>query len=68
MFFIDPNTYCNSSLVAGPPIALSKDLFPLTLCMCVCVLSLLLNWRSKLRRYLAKKLKDEAKQLDEDIK
>ncbi|XP_036794720.1 pre-rRNA 2'-O-ribose RNA methyltransferase FTSJ3 [Oncorhynchus mykiss] len=31
-------------------------------------LRLLLNWRSKLRRYLAKKLKDEAKQLDEDIK
>uniref|UniRef100_A0A8C7JX08 pre-rRNA processing protein FTSJ3 n=1 Tax=Oncorhynchus kisutch TaxID=8019 RepID=A0A8C7JX08_ONCKI len=30
-------------------------------------LRLLLNWRSKLRRYLAKKLKDEAKQLDEDI-
>lgn len=30
-------------------------------------LRLLLNWRSKLRRYLAKKLKDEAKQLDQDI-
>uniref|UniRef100_A0A3B4F8B5 FtsJ RNA 2'-O-methyltransferase 3 n=1 Tax=Pundamilia nyererei TaxID=303518 RepID=A0A3B4F8B5_9CICH len=28
---------------------------------------LLLNWRSKLRRYLAKKLKDEAKQLDQEI-
>lgn len=47
---------------------LSNDLCPQTLCMYVCVLSLLLNWRSKLRRYLAKKLKDEAKQLDEDIK
>uniref|UniRef100_A0A669CYD7 pre-rRNA processing protein FTSJ3 n=1 Tax=Oreochromis niloticus TaxID=8128 RepID=A0A669CYD7_ORENI len=30
-------------------------------------LRLLLNWRSKLRRYLAKKLKDEAKQLDQEI-
>ncbi|KAK2835468.1 hypothetical protein Q5P01_015952 [Channa striata] len=31
-------------------------------------LRLLLNWRSKLRRYLAKKLKDEAKQLDKEIR
>ncbi|KAM6962527.1 pre-rRNA 2'-O-ribose RNA methyltransferase FTSJ3 [Aplochiton taeniatus] len=31
-------------------------------------LRLLLNWRSKLRRYLAKKLKDEAKQLDPDLR
>uniref|UniRef100_A0A669BS26 pre-rRNA processing protein FTSJ3 n=1 Tax=Oreochromis niloticus TaxID=8128 RepID=A0A669BS26_ORENI len=31
-------------------------------------LRLLLNWRSKLRRYLAKKLKDEAKQLDQEIR
>uniref|UniRef100_A0A7N8XJ33 pre-rRNA processing protein FTSJ3 n=1 Tax=Mastacembelus armatus TaxID=205130 RepID=A0A7N8XJ33_9TELE len=30
-------------------------------------LRLLLNWRSKLRRYLAKKLKEEAKQLDQEI-
>uniref|UniRef100_A0A671UY50 pre-rRNA processing protein FTSJ3 n=1 Tax=Sparus aurata TaxID=8175 RepID=A0A671UY50_SPAAU len=30
-------------------------------------LRLLLNWRSKLRKYLAKKLKTEAKQLDNDI-
>nr|XP_046248396.1 pre-rRNA 2'-O-ribose RNA methyltransferase FTSJ3 [Scatophagus argus] len=30
-------------------------------------LRLLLNWRSKLRRYLAKKLKTEAKQLDQEI-
>ncbi|KAL6469451.1 hypothetical protein MHYP_G00229750 [Metynnis hypsauchen] len=30
-------------------------------------LRLLLSWRSKLRRFLAKKLKDEAKQLDQDI-
>ncbi|XP_071399744.1 pre-rRNA 2'-O-ribose RNA methyltransferase FTSJ3 isoform X1 [Centroberyx affinis] len=30
-------------------------------------LRLLLNWRSKLRRYVAKKLKDEAKQPDQDI-
>ncbi|KAL1023314.1 hypothetical protein UPYG_G00039080 [Umbra pygmaea] len=30
-------------------------------------LRLLLNWRSRLRRYLAKKLKEEAKQLDQDI-
>ncbi|KAM9386238.1 pre-rRNA 2'-O-ribose RNA methyltransferase FTSJ3 [Pholidichthys leucotaenia] len=30
-------------------------------------LRLLLNWRSKLRRYLAKKLKEEARQLDQDI-
>lgn len=30
-------------------------------------LRLLLNWRSKLRRYLAKKLRTEAKQLDQDI-
>ncbi|XP_037104740.1 pre-rRNA 2'-O-ribose RNA methyltransferase FTSJ3 [Syngnathus acus] len=28
----------------------------------------LLNWRTKLRRYLAKQLKDEAKKLDQDIK
>uniref|UniRef100_A0A669B5C9 pre-rRNA processing protein FTSJ3 n=1 Tax=Oreochromis niloticus TaxID=8128 RepID=A0A669B5C9_ORENI len=32
-----------------------------------CSMNLLLNWRSKLRRYLAKKLKDEAKQLDQEI-
>uniref|UniRef100_A0A3B3C5U3 pre-rRNA processing protein FTSJ3 n=1 Tax=Oryzias melastigma TaxID=30732 RepID=A0A3B3C5U3_ORYME len=30
-------------------------------------LRLLLNWRTKLRRYLAKKLKEEAKQLDQEI-
>ncbi|XP_037530539.1 pre-rRNA 2'-O-ribose RNA methyltransferase FTSJ3 [Nematolebias whitei] len=30
-------------------------------------LRLLLNWRTKLRKYLAKKLKEEAKQLDQDI-
>ncbi|XP_022609680.1 pre-rRNA processing protein FTSJ3 [Seriola dumerili] len=30
-------------------------------------LRLLLNWRSKLRRYLARKLKQEAKQLDQQI-
>ncbi|GAA6214134.1 pre-rRNA processing protein FTSJ3 [Lates japonicus] len=30
-------------------------------------LRLLLNWRSKLRRYLAKKLKEGAKQLDQEI-
>ncbi|XP_041862970.1 pre-rRNA 2'-O-ribose RNA methyltransferase FTSJ3 [Melanotaenia boesemani] len=30
-------------------------------------LRLLLNWRTKLRRYLAKKLKAEAKQLDQEI-
>ncbi|XP_041791499.1 pre-rRNA 2'-O-ribose RNA methyltransferase FTSJ3 [Chelmon rostratus] len=30
-------------------------------------LRLLLNWRSKLRRYLAKKLRMEAKQLDQEI-
>ncbi|KAJ0065018.1 hypothetical protein NL108_001003, partial [Boleophthalmus pectinirostris] len=30
-------------------------------------LRLLLNWRTKLRRYLAKKLKEQAKQLDQDI-
>uniref|UniRef100_A0A6Q2XKC3 FtsJ RNA 2'-O-methyltransferase 3 n=1 Tax=Esox lucius TaxID=8010 RepID=A0A6Q2XKC3_ESOLU len=30
-------------------------------------LRLLLNWRSKMRRYLAKKLKDAAKQLEQDI-
>ncbi|XP_039985640.1 pre-rRNA 2'-O-ribose RNA methyltransferase FTSJ3 [Xiphias gladius] len=30
-------------------------------------LRLLLNWRSKLRRYLSKKLKEEAKQLDQEI-
>ncbi|KAM7387889.1 hypothetical protein PAMP_024100 [Pampus punctatissimus] len=30
-------------------------------------LRLLLNWRSKLRRYLSKKLKEEAKHLDKDI-
>ncbi|XP_008291921.1 pre-rRNA 2'-O-ribose RNA methyltransferase FTSJ3 [Stegastes partitus] len=30
-------------------------------------LRLLLSWRSKLRRYLTKKLKDEAKQLDQSI-
>ncbi|KAI3368731.1 hypothetical protein L3Q82_025716 [Scortum barcoo] len=29
--------------------------------------SLLLNWRSKLRRFLAKKLRTEAKQLDQEI-
>ncbi|XP_030583186.1 pre-rRNA 2'-O-ribose RNA methyltransferase FTSJ3 [Archocentrus centrarchus] len=31
-------------------------------------LRLLLNWRSKLRRYVAKKLKEEAKQFDQDIR
>ncbi|KAG8003718.1 pre-rRNA processing protein FTSJ3 [Nibea albiflora] len=31
-------------------------------------LRLLLNWRTKLRKYLVKKLKTEAKQLDEEIK
>ncbi|KAJ3599720.1 hypothetical protein NHX12_033676 [Muraenolepis orangiensis] len=30
-------------------------------------LRLLLNWRTKLRRYLSKKLKDEAKQLNQEI-
>ncbi|XP_038128166.1 pre-rRNA 2'-O-ribose RNA methyltransferase FTSJ3 [Cyprinodon tularosa] len=30
-------------------------------------LRLLLSWRAKLRRYLAKKLKEEAKQLDQEI-
>uniref|UniRef100_A0A8C9WIR6 pre-rRNA processing protein FTSJ3 n=1 Tax=Scleropages formosus TaxID=113540 RepID=A0A8C9WIR6_SCLFO len=30
-------------------------------------LRLLLNWRGKLRRFLAKKLKEEAKQLDQEI-
>ncbi|XP_028300150.1 pre-rRNA 2'-O-ribose RNA methyltransferase FTSJ3 [Gouania willdenowi] len=30
-------------------------------------LRLLLNWRSKLRRFLSKKLKDEAKQLDQNL-
>uniref|UniRef100_A0A1A8R6X7 pre-rRNA processing protein FTSJ3 n=1 Tax=Nothobranchius rachovii TaxID=451742 RepID=A0A1A8R6X7_9TELE len=30
-------------------------------------LRLLLNWRSKLRRYLAKRLKEEAKKLDQEI-
>ncbi|CAL8309624.1 unnamed protein product [Lota lota] len=30
-------------------------------------LRLLLNWRTKLRRYLSKKLKDEAKQRDQEI-
>ncbi|CAN9500375.1 unnamed protein product [Ophioblennius macclurei] len=30
-------------------------------------LRLLLSWRTKLRRYVAKKLKEEAKQLDQDI-
>ncbi|KAK7889458.1 hypothetical protein WMY93_025018 [Mugilogobius chulae] len=30
-------------------------------------LRLLLNWRTKLRRFLAKKLKDQAKQLDQEI-
>nr|XP_057928494.1 pre-rRNA 2'-O-ribose RNA methyltransferase FTSJ3 [Doryrhamphus excisus] len=30
-------------------------------------LRLLLNWRTKMRRYLAKKLKEEAKQLDQGI-
>uniref|UniRef100_A0A8C5I8U1 pre-rRNA processing protein FTSJ3 n=1 Tax=Gouania willdenowi TaxID=441366 RepID=A0A8C5I8U1_GOUWI len=31
-------------------------------------LRLLLNWRSKLRRFLSKKLKDEAKQLDQNLR
>uniref|UniRef100_A0A8C7XL14 pre-rRNA processing protein FTSJ3 n=1 Tax=Oryzias sinensis TaxID=183150 RepID=A0A8C7XL14_9TELE len=31
-------------------------------------LRLLLNWRAKLRRYLAKKLKEEAKQLSQEIR
>ncbi|XP_061539680.1 pre-rRNA 2'-O-ribose RNA methyltransferase FTSJ3 [Phycodurus eques] len=31
-------------------------------------LRMLLNWRTKLRRYLAKKLKDEAKKLDQEIR
>ncbi|KAJ3581238.1 hypothetical protein NHX12_016874 [Muraenolepis orangiensis] len=31
-------------------------------------LRLLLNWRTKLRRYLSKKLKDEAKQLNQEIR
>lgn len=32
------------------------------------ICSLLLNWRTKLRKYFAKKLKEEAKQLDQEIK
>ncbi|XP_061635932.1 pre-rRNA 2'-O-ribose RNA methyltransferase FTSJ3 isoform X1 [Phyllopteryx taeniolatus] len=31
-------------------------------------LRMLLNWRTKLRRYLAKKLKEEAKKLDQEIR
>ncbi|XP_061681898.1 pre-rRNA 2'-O-ribose RNA methyltransferase FTSJ3 [Syngnathoides biaculeatus] len=31
-------------------------------------LRMLLNWRTKLRRYLAKKLKEEAKELDQEIR
>lgn len=31
------------------------------------ICSLLLSWRTKLRKYLAKKLKAEAKQLDQEI-
>lgn len=33
-----------------------------------CVVSLLLSWRSKLRRFLAKKLRQEAKHLDQEMR